>query len=142
MVNQMTTRILIAGPPCSGKTTLALELAAQHDATIADYDTIAQQLGSPDHYDHPAEIQQATLTEYERILAQPGNLIAIRCAPSRGARYATARRMHATRVIVLPVDADTCKQRALNDHRPTKTTEVIDWWWRTYQPTRHDTFGW
>lgn len=51
---------VITGPPCSGKTTYALEQCKPGDILI-DHDRLAQALGSPTPHDHPDHIRRVTL---------------------------------------------------------------------------------
>lgn len=53
-----TNIVLIAGPPCAGKSTYAQQHAEPGDMVI-DYDLIAAAIGSPDHHDHPASLRPA-----------------------------------------------------------------------------------
>lgn len=124
--------------PCAGKTTLAHQLAAQYDAAVADFDAIAVSLGSPTSHDHPAHIADQAGAEYQHVLTTPRNLVAIRCAPTQAERYAVARRMHADEVIVLAVDATTCKNRAIRADRAAHVLADIDRWWNRYQATNRD----
>lgn len=52
---------LITGAPCSGKTTLAKQLAGPEDIII-DADLLAQALGSPDTHNHPGHIKALAAT--------------------------------------------------------------------------------
>lgn len=128
-------RIIVSGPPASGKTTLARHLAAIHSAEVVDLDTIAAELGSGDGHDHPEPVRTAALAETERrIDALTGDAVVIRSAPTVAERRALAERIGADHVIVLDVPAETAKARAAADDRPGWTAGAIDRWWSRYEP--------
>lgn len=129
-------RILIAGPPCSGKSTLARQLAQLHNAEVIDFDLIAVALGSPDPHDHPPEIKRRAEAEYQsRLACLSGPAVVVRSAPERSDRESLADAIGANRVIVLDVSADEAKRRAVATNRPSWTADAIDRWWRKYQPS-------
>lgn len=129
-------RILIAGPPASGKTTAARQLAELHGAPIVDRDAIAVELGSPSEYDHARNILEAAELEFHRRIAADGDLIVVRSAALTSTRRSLAEAMRADEVIVLDVPADEAKERAERDGRPLWTAQAIDRWWSRYQPSQ------
>lgn len=138
----MPRRVLIAGPPAAGKSTLADRIANESGAVVIDFDRIAVELGSPDSRDHPAAVMAAAEREYHRrIAAAPldAPLVVIRCAPDAAQRAALAARMGATETVVLDVPAEEAKRRAVAAGRPDRTAALIDRWWRDYtdHPSRN-----
>ena len=132
-------RIIVSGPPASGKTTLAQHLAAIHSAEVVDLDVIAAELGSTDDHDHPEPVRTAALAEVERrIDTLTGDAVVIRSAPTVAERRALAERIDADHIIVLDVPADEAKRRAATDHRPDWTAGAIDRWWSRYEPDPDD----
>jgi hypothetical protein len=49
-------KVLVVGPPCSGKSSYVAERRRPGDLVI-DFDAIAVALGSPDSHDHPASLR-------------------------------------------------------------------------------------
>lgn len=129
-------RVIIAGPPCAGKSSLAKRIAAQIGGVVIDFDDIARhQFGSGSRHDHPWLIREAVHAEIEHRLDNlPENAVVIRSAPGALERRALAERITADRVIVLAVPADEAKRRAEADRRPEWTANAIDRWWQRYQP--------
>jgi len=128
----MPRRVLVAGPPVSGKSTYVRERARPGDVVL-DYDQIARDLGSPDPWDHPRGIQKAAEAEMQRRLADlPPDRDAwiIRCAPGPE-RVSLAEQIGAD-VVLLDVSADEAKARAERDGRPPWTPSAIDKWWRIH----------
>lgn len=133
-------RILIAGPPASGKSTLARKLATEIGGEVVDLDAIAVGLGSPSTHDHGRELLAAADLEVRhRIDSIKGPAVVIRSVPDGAARGHLARRMEADRVIVLTVPAHEAKRRAEADGRPTWTAQAIDDWWQRFTPSPVDT---
>lgn len=128
--------VLIAGPPCAGKTTRALELAQPGDLVI-DRDAIARQLGSSRLHMHTPYISR--LAE-QRMRAQLAKLQAtrdvtayvVRCLPGAGQRQAWVNRFRA-RLILLDPGVDECLHRARLDGRPPGTYAAIRQWYARYQ---------
>lgn len=126
---------LIAGPPCAGKTTRALELARPGDLVI-DRDAIARELGSSRLHMHTPYI---TRLAEQRMRAQLAQLQAnrnvtayvVRCLPGGRQRQAWAARFGA-RVIVLDPGIDECLHRARLDGRPPGTYAAIRQWYARY----------
>lgn len=133
-------RILIAGPPSSGKSSLAARWAKEIGGEVVDFDEIARTVfGSGSHHDHPDEVRRATRDEVERrIDSLEGSAVVIRSAPTVEQRREVAQRMRADRVVVLAVPADEAKRRATADNRPDWTAAAIDRWWARYQPDQSD----
>lgn len=125
--------ILIAGPPCAGKTTHALQLARGRDVVL-DRDLIAQQLGSGRTHMHLARIarlaeqqMQARLDELRRS-TRDGTLYVVRSLPGQHARQAWTAR-HNARLVLLDPGIDECLRRAHQDARPRGTVSAIRQWY-------------
>lgn len=132
-------RILLAGPPCAGKSTLARRLAREVGGIILDLDEIAVELGSPSTHDHSDSMYARAEAEFERRLAAlDGSAVVIRSVPERSKREALADRIAADRTIVLAIDSDTAKARGQSAGRPPRTAAAIDSWWRRYEESPHD----
>lgn len=131
---------LLAGPPCSGKSTLAARLAQPGDP-ILDFDTICTQLDGRPGWDHNRATQrraEAVMTRRIQLLRHhTGDAYVIRCAPNRTQRAHLARQLNAV-VWLLNPGKDTCLRRARADHRPASTISGIHYWYRTYRPAPFD----
>lgn len=132
--------VLLCGPPCSGKSTLAHQLAGPDDVVL-DYDDIARALGSPEAWQH-AEPYRTLAEEHmqARIHAATqdqcdGTAWVIRSAPwpLMPARLAGALNAH---VYLLDPGKAVCLRRA--DQRPTGTRHAIGSWYYRYQPWAGD----
>ncbi|GLZ36225.1 hypothetical protein Lesp02_84120 [Lentzea sp. NBRC 105346] len=127
---------LIAGPPCAGKTTKALELARPGDLVI-DRDAIARQLGSSRLHMHTPYI---TRLAEQRMRAQLVQLqtnrgitaYVVRCLPGATQRQSWVSRFRA-RLVLLDPGIDECLHRARVDGRPPGTFAAIRQWYQRYQ---------
>jgi predicted kinase len=132
---------LIAGPPCSGKTTLARQLARPGDVVL-DLDTIAIRLGSPRRWQHsPEYVAQAEAHMHaalRRLATIQTAAYVVRSLPHPRQRAQLARALHATVLVLNPGQAE-CIRRARADRRPRDTESAIRWWYRTYRPHPLDT---
>ncbi|SDK30716.1 AAA domain-containing protein [Lentzea albidocapillata subsp. violacea] len=130
--------VLIAGPPCSGKTTLALQLA-QADDLLVDRDAIARQLGSPRNHMHSRYVTRLAELRMRALLARlqagdfTGTAYVVRCLPRQAQRNALARRLGAEVRLLDPGLAE-CLRRATVDGRPRGTTEAIRQWYARSDP--------
>lgn len=133
--------VLLAGPPCAGKTTKAKQMATP-DMQIVDFDAIARELGSPSRYDHGAWIAP-TDAEVKRLIVaistdDEAQAIVIRAVPNPADRAELAAQLRATQVIVINPGRDACYQRARTDHRPARTWRAIAAWYHRYAPASCD----
>lgn len=132
--------MLLCGPPCAGKTTLAHSLSQSGDVII-DYDGIARALGSPDQWIHPEPYrtmaEQAMQTQILRALEseQGGTAWVIRSAPKPHHRAQLAHSLSATVYLLDPGKAE-CLRRAAQ--RPTGTRRAIGSWYHHYRPWAGD----
>lgn len=135
--------ILIAGPPCSGKT----QYVAEHrgpDDMVLDFDTIARDLGSPVLWLHPQPYRAlAEQTMRTQLSALPGSgphtAWVIRSAAPARVRAIAAKKIRATQCIVINPGLATCLDRAAADSRPDGTVEEIRRWYAKYTPWSGDT---
>ncbi|MFJ8818197.1 AAA family ATPase [Amycolatopsis thermoflava] len=130
--------VLIAGPPCAGKTTLAKALAAPGELVL-DRDLIAQELGSPTRWGHAEHLaQQAEAVMRARIAAvaraEDVTAYVVRSVPRPGQRIALANELRATEVFLLNPGLEECMSRAARDGRPRGTTRAIRSWFADYRP--------
>lgn len=134
--------VVLAGPPCSGKTTLAHTVAGELDVVI-DYDTIAQHLGSPVQWIHPEPWQSDAEAELQRQATQAlhhhstGTAWVIRTAPRPQHRARLAQQWHAEVYLINPGERE-CVRRARADARPTGTARSIGLWYHRYTPWSQD----
>lgn len=134
--------VVLAGPPCSGKTTLAHTLATEHD-TVLDYDDIARALGSPHQWLHPEPWRTAAEHDMQAAIAQAaahpndGTAWVIRTAPRPNQRAALAQQWNAKVYLLNPGRAE-CTRRAKADQRPSGTSKSIGEWYYRYSPWAGD----
>ena len=131
--------IIVAGPPCSGKTTYVKERALPEDA-ILDWDTIYTEIAGPGPRPAPVgwdRVRQATELEFRRRWDAMTTGWVIRCAPHKQHR-SIMRKQRGARSIVLAVPVAECIRRLmLDDTRPDKDAWVNEiWrWWMEYEPS-------
>lgn len=129
------TITLVCGPPCSGKTTWVREHAQPGDL-IVDWDAIAQALGSPHPWQHPAALTPFIAEARDAVIARldrTHDLTAawlIATAPRHADRQRLAPHAHVT---LLATPEEECLRRARRDARPAGTMDAIEAWWRTYR---------
>lgn len=124
--------ILICGPPCAGKTTLALDLKQPGDLLL-DRDLIALAFGSRYPHRQGARMRKAAEVkmrhELDRVASMTaGRAIVVRCLPNHHTRAALARRLGAE-VRLLDPGIDECVRRAVADQRPAGTAASIREWY-------------
>ncbi|HEV2778834.1 MAG TPA: AAA family ATPase [Actinophytocola sp.] len=129
--------VLICGPPCSGKTTLAAELASEGDVVL-DFDAIARDLGSPDRWMHAEPFRSRAERRMRELIRRlpgsaPGTAYVIRSVPRPEHRAITAKSIKAEAVYVLDPGQSECRRRAEADGRPVSTLESIAAWYEAYR---------
>lgn len=107
------TVILVAGPPCAGKTTWAHKHARLGDL-ILDQDDM-----TPAEFDRRAR-QVATMTT--------GTAYVIRCCGGPAARRAFTTKIRATRVVLLNPPADVLLARARQRPNPHRHVAAVRYW--------------
>lgn len=134
---------LVTGPPCAGKTSYVRERAKPGDV-IVDFDTLANALSGMAGHDHPQAVMpfvrrvfRAAVREIARRPLRSRDAWIIRTAPERNTRNEYRQAIPGLRVVVLATDAGTCKERAARE-RPERWPEIIDDWWRRYEPDPRD----
>jgi hypothetical protein len=128
-------KIIVSGPPCSGKTTFA-ELHRLPGDEVLDYDQVHAELtGLPLYVHLESEIARTVHIFGSRAVAMRQGWI-IRSAPSAAARKAT-REAHSARSIVLEVWPGECLERLERTDRPdiakARLRIYIDDWWKRYE---------
>jgi len=121
--------ILVAGPPCGGKTTYVRNHALPEDKTL-DYDDIIEELGATRYTRDPHVMAQAQCLWIERM---PSTTWAILTAPRRSER-GRFRAMHHASVVVVMAPMDICLERAASE-RPLPWQDAIRRWFALWQPS-------
>lgn len=126
---------VVAGPPCAGKSRYVAERKGPRDL-VWDYDTVEQALTLGDDHARAdwalpfvCEARDALLVRLART-----HMVERMWVITFGARRAD-RALPVPRldVVILDIDPETCKQRAIDDHRPPSTLAQIDKWWNDYE---------
>lgn len=120
---------LIAGPPCSGKTTAAAKMLTD-DTLLVCWDTIAVSLGVSIH-PTPYLLNARIQTEYEgRIAAiprHPGPVIVIRTLADPVERATWAELLGASLLVLCP-PRDVLLERVRARRRPSRVMASVDSW--------------
>lgn len=120
--------VLLCGPPGSGKTTRATQIAATDHLTVYDYD-------DPQWQGKAGAFTSALSSIGDDPHARA---VVIRTGATRTARATASALIRPTTTEVLAVDATTCKQRVISRARKRPPIRhqlaAIEAWWRDYQP--------
>ena len=144
--------MLLSGPPCSGKSTLAFLEQGRHGGEVLDWDEIRADItGLPahEHGEHAAQHLPVIEAEFRRraeILSERAHrsgswLWIIRSAPVKG-RRGMLRRIYGADGVVLAIPIAECLKRLAKSDRPASAvdyyTPAIRSWWQRYTPGRHE----
>ncbi len=135
--------VLVAGPPCAGKTTYVEERAQPGDLVL-DLDWIARDLGSTRYWHHdPATLARADAVMRREVLGvagtRAGRVWIIRCVPDGRARTGLARLVRADQVVVLLPRGSTLVARARRRPDVQGTVTAINEWLSAYTEGPRDT---
>jgi hypothetical protein len=128
---------IIAGAPCSGKTTYVHEHAKAGDL-ILDLDAIHEALGSPNDHNHPKQLLPFALAARDAIIERLGephdvpNTWLIVTGDTIQKRHIVPN----AEVIVIYPTMRECLERATQ--RPHWTNQVIEQWYANYEPHSKD----
>lgn len=129
--------VVLAGPPCAGKTTLAYHVAKQGDVVL-DYDEVARSMGSPVRWLHPEPYRTGAEQELQAQLAHahahPSDATCwlLRTAPHPTTRMALAQAWQAQVYLLNPGERE-CRRRAKAEARPAGTGQRIGEWHHRYR---------
>ena len=138
---------LVAGPPCSGKTTYVGEHREPGDLVL-DADLLYQALSGGELYERGDGIWDFVWAAFDAVVAEArlhpskrGTLWIIQGAPKRETR-ARYRLMNRAQIVVLETPADVCVARARarfgESGRFPEYRRHIDQWWAAYRPDPSD----
>ena len=122
--------ILVAGPPCGGKTQYVRDHRQVHE-NVLDYDDIVESLGKPRYEAGPAIAAQARRIWGDSL---PMADWVIWTAPRRGDR-GRFRSQFGAHVIVVMASMETCLARA-EALRPPRWQQAIREWFAAWEPSR------
>ena len=136
-------KIVVAGPPCSGKNTFADAHRLAGD-DVLDYDQVHAELtGLPLHVHDESEISRTVHVFGTRAAAMRQGWI-LATAPAIATRK-SFRETHNARSVVLEVWPGECLTRLERSDRPdaakARLRPVIDAWWARYEPD-HEARTW
>lgn len=135
---------LVYGPPCSGKTTYALEHAGPNDI-IVDVDRICEAISINALYEKPADILSAALVVRNALISfieQDGSTndaYIVGGFPQRRPRQSLVSRTHAVPIFI-DTDMDTCLSRAIQ--RPAGYDAVIRKWFEEHEADDEHSIPW
>jgi predicted kinase len=121
--------ILVAGPPCGGKTTYVRNRALPEDKTL-DYDDIVESLGKPRYEAGPEIAKQARRIW---VASLPMADWVIWTAPRRRDR-GRFRAQFGAEVVVVMASLTECLERA--ETRPPAWADHIHRWFAMWEPSR------
>ena len=101
----------LTGLPCSGKTTIAKELAKQIHAEILDGDDIRKIIKNTDFSLEGRKNHMESVAEFASILSKYNNVIVSLVSPIKSVREEIKKRYPNLTEIFIYADIDTCKAR-------------------------------
>jgi len=101
----------LTGLPCSGKTTIAKELARQIHAEILDGDDIRRIIKNTDFSFEGRKNHMESVAEFASILSRYNNVIVSLVSPLKSVRDTIKERYPNLAEIFVYADIDTCKKR-------------------------------
>lgn len=127
---------IICGAPCSGKSTLADQLAFDHDGVVIDRDRICADLAGEAMWLYPPHISDHAELIFRDVIqkiahARSGRYYIVRSLPERLQRVKMGKWLRAN-VTILDPGMDVCLQRARDDNRPQGTETLIRQWYDRY----------
>ena len=126
-------RILVAGPPLAGKSSLVRE-RAQPGELIFDYDTMYAALSGLDLYVRAGPIKSYVMEARNAVFAlaakQAGDSLWAITATSKVAELMRLQRLLRAQLLWLQVDEDEAHRRCTADGRPEEWHGYIGDWYR------------
>ena len=101
----------LTGLPCSGKTTIAKEIAKRIHAEILDGDNIRQIIKNTDFSFEGRKNQMTSVAEFASILSKYSNVIVSLVSPIKSIRDDIKKRYSNLTEIYIYADIETCKKR-------------------------------
>lgn len=123
--------ILVAGPPCGGKTTYVQQHARTTDVVL-DFDDIVERITHGNRYTTDPNVLNQARTEWAQRI--PTADWVIWTAPRRAQR-GRFRTQHGATVIVVTANVSECLHRA-TQHRPPEWQNMIHRWFTDWEPSR------
>jgi hypothetical protein len=121
--------VLVAGPPCGGKTTFVADRARRGERVV-DFDDIVEGLGGARYQADPA---MAAAAGRIWVASLPADWV-VWCAPRRRDR-GRFREQHQAQVVVVMASLEECLRRADAD-RPPPWQAAIRAWFAAWEPSR------
>lgn len=130
---------IVCGPPGSGKSTFIKEKAGPQD-TVIDFDNCLRAVGGIKWDSDRAKVRAAFRLRDSLLCGladqRRGRAWFIVTAPTSEERAAWKRKLMRAQVVLLAVDAETCKARILaapeRQHAVEEMCASVDRWWRIY----------
>ncbi len=136
--HNLTPMVLVAGAPCSGKTTFVHE-NAKPDDLILDSDELYRALNTSPG-EQPEHLRPYVWSAFFAIVAEQRKqknggftIWVIQCAPKREQRQ-RYKTMNNAEVVLLDTPEDVCVQRAIEDKRRLEDIDHIHQWFKDYEP--------
>lgn len=124
-------RLLVAGPPCGGKTTYAREHLLERERLL-DFDLLAEELGFDGFVADEAVREMIFGVFRDRI---PDSDVIVATSPRRRTR--DRYREEGAHVVVVIASREECLLRAV-ETRPLEWQGAIEEWFAEYEPSDED----